>query len=205
VALPLAERADHGEAVLWSYPSRQDCLVCHTPQAGFVLGVNTRQLNRSSVVRSLRERKEAEPVENQLVFLSNLGLLTRPITADETEQLPRLAAPDDASQPLAERVRSYLDANCAQCHRPGGVRAEFDARATTPLEKQNLLGGRLIAADLGVPGAKVGVPGKPEQSMLLLRMQRREDVFNMPPLASHVVDPQAVELVRRWIEALPAR
>jgi hypothetical protein len=41
--------------------------------------------------------------------------------------------------------------------------------------------------------------------MLLLRMQRREDVFNMPPLASHVVDPQAVELVRRWIEALPAR
>src|SRR6202012_4225169 len=29
----------------WTYSSPSDCMVCHTPVAGFVLGMNTRQLN----------------------------------------------------------------------------------------------------------------------------------------------------------------
>ena len=30
----------------WTYPSRQDCLLCHTQTAGFVLGATARQLDR---------------------------------------------------------------------------------------------------------------------------------------------------------------
>ncbi|MGW8257442.1 MAG: hypothetical protein ACWGMZ_08160, partial [Thermoguttaceae bacterium] len=30
----------------WYFPSRADCLACHSKAAGFVLGLNTRQMHR---------------------------------------------------------------------------------------------------------------------------------------------------------------
>jgi hypothetical protein len=48
------------------------------------------------------------------------------------------ASLSDSSASREVRVRSYLDANCAHCHRPGGVPALFDARFSTPLSAQNL-------------------------------------------------------------------
>jgi uncharacterized repeat protein (TIGR03806 family) len=176
----------------WTYPSRQQCLICHTAAAGFVLGVNTRQLNRTC----------GGAAENQLLAWGRLGLFEAPPAAADPVKLPRLFAVTDEQAPLAERVRSYLDANCSQCHRPGGVRAPFDARFEVPLAKQNLLGTALLAADLGVLGARVVVPGDRARSMLYQRMRRRQDVFDMPPLATHLVDEQAVELVGRWIDGL---
>jgi len=41
--------------------------------------------------------------------------------------------------------------------------------------------------------------------MILLHRQRCEDVFHVPPLATHVIDPQAGDVFRRWIAGLPAQ
>jgi uncharacterized repeat protein (TIGR03806 family) len=182
----------------WSYPSRNDCLLCHTTQAGFVLGVKTRQLNGDFT------DPRSKVMQNQLRTWSRLSMFRQAPETGDIEHFARLAAVSDVGAPPEQRVRSYLDSNCAHCHRPGGARAGFDARYDTPLPKQNLLNGPLVAADLGVAGAKLVIPGDPARSMIYLRMQRRRDVFNMPPLASHEADADALAVLENWIRTLPA-
>jgi uncharacterized repeat protein (TIGR03806 family) len=188
-----------GRRRVWSYPSRNDCLLCHTTQAGFVLGVKTRQLNGDFTY------PQSGVTDNQLRTWNHLGMFAHPLEEDNIPRYARLVPVTDARTSLEHRVRSYLDANCAHCHRPGGARAAFDARFDTPLAKQNLLNGPLTAADLGVPGAKLIVPGDPAKSMLYLRAERRRDVFNMPPVASNEVDTEALAVLEAWIKTLSER
>jgi uncharacterized repeat protein (TIGR03806 family) len=183
----------------WTYPGRQDCLICHTRAAGFVLGVNTRQLNRKAHYTG------TGVTDNQIRAWGHAGILKGAVPKTELSALPRLSAVTDTSASLQRRARSYLDANCAQCHRRGGVRALFDTRFEVPLAKQGLIGGKLIAADLNIRGARVVVPGDRRRSMIYQRMKRRRDVFNMPPLATHVVDAEALDVVGRWIDSLGGR
>jgi uncharacterized repeat protein (TIGR03806 family) len=186
----------NGQKRTWIYPSRTDCLVCHTPSSGFVLGVNTRQLNHAV--------SDAEkPAENLLMAWDRFGLFRPAIGNGKIDGFERLAALADTESSLEHRVRSYLDANCAQCHRPGGARPEFDARFETPLSKQKLVNAPLASSDLGVSGVKLIAPGDTARSMVYLRMARREDVFNMPPLATQKADQEALKVFKEWIDSLP--
>ena len=67
--------------------------------------------------------------------------------------LTRLRHEADTTASLEVRARSFIDANCAHCHRPGGVQALFDARFDTPLASQGLVGGT-VGNLLGIAGAK---------------------------------------------------
>ena len=59
-----------------------------------------------------------------------------------------------------------------------------------------------------VGGEKTDPPwvtaGQPAHSRALQRMSSREPKEQMPPLATHRVDEEAVALLKRWIEELPA-
>src|SRR6185436_8427630 len=99
------------------------------------------------------------------------------------------------------RVRSYLDANCAQCHRPGGQRANFDARYTIPLEQQNLIYGAVFDPVNG-PDDRVVRPQDLLHSMLHNRANR-VGALQMPPLAKNVIDAPAMQLFADWINSLP--
>jgi uncharacterized repeat protein (TIGR03806 family) len=188
-----------GRKLKWTYPSRNDCLACHTTNAGLVLGVKTRQLNGDF------RYPETGITSNQLRTLSRLDMFRNPPKDGDVARLDRLVAIADKGASPEQRVRSYLDANCAHCHRPGGARGLFDARFDVPLGRQNIVNGEVAAADLAVPGAKLVAPGDPAMSMLYQRMNRRRDVFNMPPLATHQIDQEAVGVVAQWIKSLPVR
>jgi hypothetical protein len=63
---------------------------------------------------------------------------------------------------------------------------------------------RPAQGDLGIPDARIIVPGDPGRSLIYSRMSMLGP-GRMPPRASSVVDQDAVKLVRDWIERLLAR
>ena len=178
----------------WFYPGRQDCLTCHTPISGGVLGVNARQLNGDLTY------PETGGTDNQLRVWSHLGLFDKPLDEKGLALIPRLVAVTNTAAPLNTRVRSYLDANCSHCHQPGGVGAFFDARFETPLARQNLINGP-VQNPLGLAGAKVVVPGDTNKSILFHRVGLVGD-HQMPPIAKNVVDDRAVAVIAKWISAM---
>lgn len=178
----------------WYYPSRADCLTCHTANAGRVLGVKARQLNRDFAYPS-------GIAENELLAWSRLGLLDTNVNEASLKQIVTLARLDDPSHSLADRARSYLDANCANCHRPNGTVAAFDARYDTPLPQQHLIDWPVLI-DEGIDDARIVAPNDTWRSILYLRASTTE-AFKMPPLARNTVDVHGMALLRQWIESLP--
>ncbi len=178
----------------WYYPSREDCLLCHTTNAGGVLGVKTRQLNRDFTYPS-------GVTDNQLRAWNHLGLFDTNLDESNLQLLPKLAPAADSTRSLEDRARSYLDANCAQCHRPRGTVAYFDARYDTPLPQQNLINGRVLI-DERIDSPRVIAPNDIWRSILYLRANTVEP-FKMPPLAHNELDQKSMALLRQWIESLP--
>jgi uncharacterized repeat protein (TIGR03806 family) len=165
----------------WYYPSRSDCLRCHSAAAGGSLGLETAQLNK---VFTYPNGKLA----NQINTLDHIGLFD--------------AAPPAMPPALGGDGRSYLHANCSFCHRPGGTGGgPADFRFATPVPMMNVCNVAPSAGDLGVAGAKLVVPGNPGQSVVSLRMHAL-DANRMPPLATRVVDPAGTQAVDGWISSL---
>ena len=172
------------------FPARQDCEVCHTKGAGYVLGVHTAQLHASAE-------------QNQLHTLAQQGLFTGDLPTD-LSSLPHLPNPFDPSIPLDQRARSYLAVNCAPCHRPESVaRTIIDLRYDTPLAQTNTVGAFPTLGDIGEPEARILSPGEPQLSTLYLRLLTM-GTFRMPPLASSIIDERGADLIAEWIASLDA-
>jgi len=178
----------------WYYPSRQDCLTCHTAGAGGVLGVKTRQLNRPFTYPS-------GVTDNELRTWNHLGLFAPSFKDEELQSFTALAASGDSARSLQDRARSYLDANCAQCHRPGGTVANFDARYDTPLEQQALIDGPVLI-DQGIDRPRVISPHDIWRSIAYMRVDTVGDI-RMPPLARETIDQKGVQLLGEWINSMP--
>jgi uncharacterized repeat protein (TIGR03806 family) len=139
----------------WTFPSRTDCMGCHTSAANRVLGFRREQLDRTVA-------SPAGP-RDQFEILAAMEVFDRPVAAGG----PRWPDWEDPQADLVASVRAYLDANCAMCHQPTGPgNANIDLRWDTPLAATNLVNQRPGQWDLGVYGARLVVPGDPKQSLL---------------------------------------
>jgi uncharacterized repeat protein (TIGR03806 family) len=223
----------------WHYPSRSECMVCHSRAANWVLGLTELQMNK--------DHDYGKCTDNQLRTLEHLGMLkvnyfedTKSLIRDELEaaglaeskiqqaiekhtatrdQRPpvggssllsfapekykKLVNPYDRSADINLRAKSFLHANCSSCHvEAGGGNAQMELEFGTKLEKMRILDVKPIHNTFNLPAAKLVAPGHPEASVLVHRMSHR-DQGHMPPLSTFIVDQEAVEMMREWIQKVP--
>jgi uncharacterized repeat protein (TIGR03806 family) len=185
--------ASHSKQVAgqtWYYPSRAECMQCHTSAAGRTLGLETGQLNRTGRLADGR-------VANQLTVLEAMGVLDL-AAGSPREALPEPSGPDT----LESRARAYLHANCSHCHRPGGPGGgSADLRFTTPLREMGVCGAMPEYGDLAIADARIIAPGDPARSVLSARMHAL-GAGRMPPLATLQSDPSGTAVVDSWIASL---
>jgi hypothetical protein len=218
----------------WHYPSRTECMVCHSRAANWVLGLQTLQMNK--------DHDYGSAIDNQLRTLDHIGVLkanwpeeTRKVLGEEADSLGlkdkdrdayiqrhmppgdpveafsavmsvekgrRLVNPYDTRQGVAVRARSYLHSNCSQCHvEAGGGNALIDLEFTTKLENMKLIDVSPQQGTFGLADARLIAPGRPDRSVLLHRVGCRGP-GQMPPLATSIVDQDALELLRQWVGTL---
>jgi len=162
----------------WVYPSRHECIMCHNRNAGYVLGVNTRQLNGPGGGEHLL------PGENQLAGLERLGLFDVALAHPDLTEYQHLVNVGDESASLEERSRSYIDANCSHCHRPGGRAQQWiDARYNADWQ----------------PGQEtIETRGRVITRMSQAEMRNVNSMQRMPALGSLIRNREAIMVIKRW-------
>lgn len=182
-------------ATRYLVPSRNQCIECHhlNADAGqelLPIGPKARYLNH----------------DGQLQHWATLGKLSG-LPAEAA--LPRaIDAFDPDAGTLEERARTYLDINCAHCHRPNGTAGDT---SQLWLNWQNQ--DRFHLGECKRPGSAgndVGgqfdlVPGSHDASILWFRMQTTESGKMMPAIGRSLRHDQGAELIQAWIDAMPPR
>jgi uncharacterized repeat protein (TIGR03806 family) len=181
----------------WGFPSRSECLQCHTDVAGRSLGPDVAQLNGPYVYPpNLRA--------NQLATLEHIGLFDAPL-AGTPDTLAALPDPFDATAPLETRARAYLHANCAQCHRPSGpTPSPMDLRYATAFVDTNTCGATPSGSSFGVTNAELIAAGESARSLIWVRLHSETPGVMMPPLGRTLADEDAAALIADWIDSLAA-
>jgi uncharacterized repeat protein (TIGR03806 family) len=174
-------------------PNTNQCKDCHSSDKVVrPIGLVTRQLSRTVV----RDGVEVDQID----WLAAQDALSAPPPAD------RPGLPDPfGTAPLAERARSWLEANCAHCHSPGGEGGPSGLWLHASVDEPVAYGvcKTPVAAGPGTGGNSYDiVPGKPDESILVYRITSTNPGIKMPELPNLLPHEPGVALVRQWIEAM---
>ncbi len=184
-------------------PSQSDCRACHEAGPVRVLGLTALQLSPDRDPNA-PHAETPPPGAVDLAVLVDRGLL-RGIPRAMLASPPRI----QAATPTGRAALGYLHANCGGCHTGAGELKSLafalnylllGAAAGQPPAVLTTLG-RPSRFQMPAPSDMVErvCAGQPDKSVLVARMASRNPLVQMPPLASRIVDEEAVQLIRRWI------
>lgn len=187
VPVQFIDKGGQPQAIDYTVPNQNQCKTCHqSGEAITPIGPTAANLNDG---RQLMQWQAS----GRLAGLPATGW-------------PRLARWDDAAEPLAARARAYLAVNCGHCHNRAGF-ASNSGLYLNPEESEPAHLGvlkRPVAAGRGSGGLEFSIlPGQPDRSILLHRMESSEPGIMMPQFGRALAHAEGIALIRQWIAAMP--
>lgn len=185
----------NGEPITIQYriPSEAECFICHKENNVAVpIGIKPQSLNATFAY--------ATGPMNQLQKWVQEGYLENNLPTNITTVVDY----SDTSQDLELRVRSYLDINCAHCHKEGShcdyrpIRLAFNETTVA----SNL--GICIAPEEQIDNALTNIiaPNNINRSVMHFRMNSTDEAVKMPLIGRSIVHTEGVELLEDWINTL---
>ncbi len=173
-------------------PAQKLCAACHNGDTGRVLGFSAVQLSQTSTGPTVRS-------------LATDGTLSHPPSVDSTFS--------PVGDELTASALGYLHANCGHCHNPRGtswpdtqlnLRLDVGNRKIEDVPAYQSAVRQKLTYFVRRPGLTLRIaPGDPAASGVTVRMVSRVQKEAMPPLATKIVDAVGLDLVTRWISAMP--
>lgn len=178
--------------VTYRIPSELECRTCHrTEGVAMPIGPKPRNLARPYAY--------SDGMEQQLDRWIRMGLLEDGLPFFEP-------MPDwrDTSRPMQDRVRAYIDINCAHCHAEGSYCDYRPMRFAweETLDPVNL--GLCVAPHDPIQPDQLHIvsAGRPDRSMMVHRVAATHEAVRMPLLGRTVVHDEALSLIQDWIASL---
>ncbi len=172
-------------------PSEAECLTCHkVNEVAIPIGPKPQNLNKSLAYTTGNQ--------NQLAKWVQMGYLE-----SYPSNITTVVNYKDESQPLELRVRSFVDINCAHCHRSGShcdyrpIRLAFNETTN----RANL--GVCVTPEEEIPGLiNIVTPSNTARSVLHYRLSTNDERFRMPLIGRNMVYQESVEMIEQWINSL---
>ena len=184
------------QKINYHVPNNNQCKNCHINGKEITpIGPTAAQLNGKF--------KTLSELITQLEFFAQHNRLEG---LPPNQLIPQFAVWDDPhTGSLEERAKAYLDINCAHCHQPKGSakNSGLDLRfSQIDLRKRGVFKPP-VAAGKGSGNLEYSiVPGHPEQSILLYRIDNTEPGIMMPEIGRSINHNEGVALISEYIKNL---
>jgi len=174
-------------------PSDTECLICHKFQTNPIpIGIKPQHLNKNM--------QYADGTMNQLEKWISVGYLNGPLPGN----ILTVVDYKDESQPIKDRLRSYLDMNCAHCHQANShcdyrpIRLAYSETITS----ENL--GVCVEPDEYIEPSLTNIitPGNTFKSMMHFRLASTEESSRMPLLGRSLVHQEGLDLLTQYINSI---
>lgn len=174
-------------------PSETECLICHKSNSKPIpIGIQPQNLNHDYDYGTL--------TANQLQHWVTKGILQNNLPAFIESTIDYR----DQTQPLKTRLRSYLDINCAHCHRENSHCDYRPLRLAFSETTQSVNMGVCVPPDENIDPSLVEiiVPGNINKSVMHFRLNSTEENRRMPLLGRTLVHEEGVQLLRDYIQSI---
>lgn len=187
------------KSVNYWVPSQTECVTCHkinpnqTGEITIPIGPKPQNLNTTF--------NYSTGTENQITKWKNVGYLGNDVPS--LSAIKSTVDWRDTSKSLEVRARSYIDINCAHCHRDGG-HCDYTPQRFNFSNTNLQTFGVCLTPLFNIPNNPYVINGgDANRSELIYRINSTEASEMMPIIGRSLIHQEGVQLMKDWINSLP--